>query len=67
MYIPGDRFGICDRCGFKFRMSQLRKEHTGLMVCAKDFDHRHPQEMVRPIAEKSHVIDSRPEKADRFI
>lgn len=42
-YIPGGTYGICDRCGFQFRRSELRKEWTGLMVCRKDWDPRPPQ------------------------
>lgn len=46
-YIPGASKGICDRCGFEFRLSELRKEWTGLMVCAKDLD-PNPAEMTPP-------------------
>ncbi len=46
-YRPGGAYGICDRCGFKFRLRQLRKEWTGLMVCSKDWDER-PEEMTPP-------------------
>ena len=42
---------ICDRCGFKFELRELRKEWTGLMVCKDDFDPRPPEQKtpnVRP-------------------
>lgn len=42
-YSPGATRAICDRCGFEYRLSQLRKEWTGLMVCSADFDPRPPQ------------------------
>lgn len=46
-YSPGAVKAICDRCGFEYRLSELRKEWTGLMVCAADFDPR-PAEMTPP-------------------
>jgi hypothetical protein len=50
-YRPGGAYGICDRCGFKFRLSELRKEWTGLMVCSEDHDPRpaeHSPPRVKP-------------------
>jgi len=46
-YIAGGAYGICDRCGFQFRLRELRKEWSGLMVCSKDYDPR-PPEMTPP-------------------
>lgn len=51
-YVPGQWNAICDRCGFKFKARQLRKEWTGLMVCDgkgtnECWEPRHPQE-TRP-------------------
>lgn len=46
-YSPGATKAICDRCGFEFRLSQLRKEWTGAMVCADDYDPR-PREHSPP-------------------
>lgn len=36
--MAGGPYGICDRCGFKYRLARLRKEWTGLMVCPADWD-----------------------------
>lgn len=47
VYISGGAYGICDRCGFKHRLSALRKEWTGLMVCEKDYDPQ-PAQMRAP-------------------
>lgn len=46
-YQEGRNWACCDRCGFNFRHDQLRKEWTGLMVCAADFDPR-PAELSPP-------------------
>lgn len=46
-YRPGAVRAICDRCGFEYPLSELRKEWTGLMVCRSDFD-RKPAELRAP-------------------
>jgi hypothetical protein len=40
-------YGECQRCGFKHRLNQLRKEYTGLRVCTPCFDPK-PAEMKPP-------------------
>lgn len=46
-YKPGDWNAICDRCGFKFKASELKEEWTGLRVCEADYELRHPLDFVR--------------------
>lgn len=58
---------ICDRCGFQYEASQLRKEWTGLMVCPKDYDPRHPQDRVRGKADRQAPPWVRPEPEDVFL
>ena len=67
LWRPGDPYAICDRCGFRFHLSDLKKEWTGAMVCAKDFDERNPQDLLRPVKEKIIVENARPEPADVFV
>lgn len=61
-YRPGATRAICDRCGFEYRLSELRKEWTGLMVCSADFDPK-PPEMTAPKVEPEGVPkpNSRPD------
>jgi hypothetical protein len=62
-YIPGQPYGICDRCGFQKRLkTELRKEWTGLMVCDPCYDVR-PPEMSPPIvhAEGVPLPNARPD------
>jgi hypothetical protein len=33
-------YGLCMRCGFTYRLPQLRKEWTGLRVCGACWDAR---------------------------
>ena len=46
-YRPGDHHAICDRCGFAYRASELKKTWDNLWVCAKDWEPRQPQDFVR--------------------
>ena len=39
-YRPGGTWGVCDRCGFKLRLSALATEWTGFKVCRECFDPR---------------------------
>lgn len=66
-YIPGDFWRICERCGFRVRASQTRKQWDGLIVCLADFEERHPQDFVRGRADRQNVPDARPEPADHFL
>jgi len=58
---------ICDVCGFKFKDTDLRKRWDGLMVCERDWEQRHPQELLRPIPDQVKLPWTRPEGLDQFI
>jgi hypothetical protein len=66
-YRAGEFYRCCDRCGFKVRNTETKKEWNGLMVCLPCFDPRHPQDFVRGKVDKQNVTDPRPESADVFI
>ena len=34
---------ICDRCGFRYKYTKLRKEWTGFRVCSECYEPKHPQ------------------------
>jgi hypothetical protein len=40
----GDWNAICDRCGMKFKASDLRKTWDDLYVCKDDWESRHPSD-----------------------
>jgi hypothetical protein len=46
-YAPGGTRALCDRCHFEYRLSELKREWTGLMVCRADYDPR-PAELKAP-------------------
>ena len=62
-----DNLLICDRSGFKVRIAEgLKTEWTGLMVKARFWEPRHPQDFVRGVSE--HLRGSpRPEPDDVFL
>lgn len=66
-YSHGSHNFICDRCGFKRKSFDKRKEWTGLMVCPECWDPRHPQDFVRGTIDRQSVQDPRPEQADSFL
>ena len=45
-YITGDYYILCDDCGRKLRSSSARKRWDGLMVCQKDWEPRHPSDLL---------------------
>lgn len=57
----GDFNRHCDRCGFKYKASETRKEWNGLIVCPKCYEPRQPQDFVRGRRDRQSVPDPRPD------
>ena len=53
---------ICDRCGGKFKNTQLRREWTGLRVCKECYDPYPPQYRVRAKKDNQNVPWQRPDE-----
>ena len=52
---------ICDRCGFEYKYTSLKKEWTGFRVCNECFEVKHPQlEPVNHIADAEALQHPRP-------
>jgi len=66
-YIPGDNYGLCGECGFKFHTSELKRRWDNLYVCKEDWEPKHPQESVRAKADKIRPDIISPESTDSFI
>jgi len=66
-YRHGDPNAICDRCGFKYKQSDLRKTWDGLWVCKKDWERRHPQDFIRAVEDYSKPPFIRSEADDVFL
>jgi len=63
--------GICDRCNFRYKMSELRSEvvrgaDQNNRICPHCYDHDHPQNFVgqRSVSDKMTVEDARPDRGD---
>ena len=66
-YKPGDSLAICDQCGFRFYLSQLRKDKDGFMVCKTCYDPPHPQDSIRVRPERNTIQDARPEGTPVYL
>jgi hypothetical protein len=66
-YRPGQWNAICDRCGFGFKSSELKRDWQGLIVCDKDYETRHPQDFIRIRPEKPAADWARPENTDLVV
>ena len=54
--------GICDRCGFQYKLNTLRKEWTGFKVCIECYETKHPQlEVKRNVSDAIALRDARPD------
>ena len=60
----GDWNAICDRCGFKFKASELKKTWDNLYVCEDDWEPRHPMDFLRGRPDDSSTPWNRPEGTD---
>lgn len=63
----GQYNALCDVCGFKFKNTDLRKRWDGLMVCGKDWETRHLQELIRPVPDQRKLPWTKPESSYIFI
>lgn len=66
-YVHGDNNTICDRCGRKYKASDLKREWNGLYTCPDDFEPRHPQDLIKSKHDDQRPSLSRPEGTDTFI
>lgn len=57
----GDHNALCDRCGFHFKASDLKKDWQGFYVCKEDYEARHPMDFLRSKTEDTGVSFNRPD------
>lgn len=65
-YKPGSWNAICDVCGQQYKSDGLRERWDGLMVCASDWEPRHPQDFLRVPEEHTEAPWVRPEPENVF-
>ena len=65
----GDYNAICDRCGSKFKFSDLKLEWDGLYVCTANgcWEPRQPQDYVKGVQDDMAVPVSRPDQPNVFL
>jgi hypothetical protein len=68
-YRSGTYNGICDRCGSKFKFSDLKLEWDGLYVCTANgcWEPRQPQDYVKGVRDDMSVPVSRPDQPPVYI
>lgn len=65
---PGKGYKFaCHRCGFWFPSTEIKKEWTGLYVCIKDHESRHPQTLIKVHGEKAFPEFVSKDGTDTFI
>ena len=53
----------CDRCGFRYKLLELKKEWNGLKTCPECYEPKHPQlEPPTYVADPEALYDPRPDK-----
>jgi len=63
----GDHNAICDICGFKYKMSELKETWDGYMACSQDWNPRQPQDYVKGVQDNQSVEISRPDPPNVFV
>ena len=61
-------FGLCDYCGQRFLLNDLRKNWKGFMVCNKDYEPKEPQLLpLRETADPIALQDPRPDRKEPLL
>ncbi len=58
---------ICDVCGFEYKAEDTKLRWDGMRVCSKDWEARHPQDLIRIPKENPSVPWTRVSPTDVFI
>lgn len=66
-WLRGNYNVICDRCGRKFKRTQVKFEWDYLLVCDECWEPRQPQDLLRAIPDPQTVPIARPEAPDQFV
>jgi hypothetical protein len=66
-YRRGSWNAWCQKCGLKFKAEDVHEQWDGLKVCYKCHDDRHPQDLIRGVADQQAVAWASPEQPDIFV
>lgn len=65
-FVSGEWNITCDVCSKKIKAGDARHRWDGLLVCAEDFENRHPQDFVKARQDKITVPFTRPLETPTF-
>lgn len=61
-------YGISDRSGFRYRLSQMRKEWNGLLVGLDEYEEKHPQlTPARNVFDPQAIKNARPDRTEPAV
>ena len=61
-------YGISDRSGFRYRLNEMKREWTGMLVGPDEFETKQPQlEPRRKVSVPQALIDARPARRERLL
>jgi hypothetical protein len=66
-FTPGDFLRVCDQTGFVVLASRTKKQWSGLIVREESWEARHPQDLVKGVADYQNVPDPRPRPHTQFV
>jgi hypothetical protein len=66
-YKPGDWNIHCDVCSKKIKASEAKHRWDGFIVCADDYEERHPLDFVRTVPDNIRVPFIRKQADDQFL
>lgn len=55
-WVKDNHWVVCQLCGRDFRAQDIRYTWDGLKVCKKDWESRHPQELIKPIVDQPQPV-----------
>lgn len=56
-------WAICDRCGFRYKYTELKREWQGLRTCNECWSIKHPQlDPIYPPTEPQALLNPRPDR-----
>ena len=57
-------YGISDRSGFRYKLNEMRREWTGMLVGPDEYESKHPQlKPIKVTADAQALRDARPDNA----
>lgn len=60
-------FGISDRSGFRYKLNEMKREWTGMLVGPDEYEPKQPQlNPLRNVADPQALLNPRPDRIEPF-